>query len=87
MLKALEYVYLFKMMMQGYQDKYTALGNDSHSIDVAVMMRTETAHGESIEFVRMNSHAHAIFEEFGLHTPRSPASSRSHSTAFPGATA
>ncbi|MGF7004910.1 putative extracellular nuclease [Aminobacter sp. BE110] len=68
-LKAFEYGYLFKMVGQGYQQKYTTSGNDSRGIDVAVMMRAETAHGQPIEFVRMTSHAHVTFEEFGLHTP------------------
>lgn len=68
-LKAFEYGYLFKMVGQGYQQKYTTSGNDSRGIDVAVMMRAETADGEPIEFVRMTSHAHVTFEEFGLHTP------------------
>ena len=68
-LKAFEYGYLFKMVGQGYRQKYTTSGNDSRGIDVAVMMRTETAHGQPIEFVRMTSHAHVTFEEFGLHTP------------------
>ncbi|WP_439501817.1 endonuclease/exonuclease/phosphatase family protein [Aminobacter ciceronei] len=68
-LKAFEYGYLFKMVGQGYQHKYTTSGNDSRGIDVAVMMRAETAHGEPIEFVRMTSHAHVTFEELGLHTP------------------
>lgn len=68
-LKAFEYGYLFKMVGQGYQQKYTTSGNDSRGIDVAVMMRSETADGEPIEFVRMTSHAHVTFEAFGLHTP------------------
>ncbi|ODT06674.1 MAG: endonuclease [Mesorhizobium sp. SCN 65-20] len=68
-LKAFEYGYLFKMIGQGYQHKYTTSGNDSRGIDVAVMMRAETAHGQPIEFVRMTSHAHVTFDDFGLHTP------------------
>jgi predicted extracellular nuclease len=68
-LKAFEYGYLFKMIGQGYRHKYTTSGNDTRGIDVAVMMRTETADGEPIEFVRMTSHAHVTYEEFGLHTP------------------
>ncbi|MDS1135661.1 endonuclease/exonuclease/phosphatase family protein [Nitratireductor indicus] len=68
-LKAFEYGYLFKMIGHGYQDKYSASGNDSRGIDVAVMMRRETAHGQPIEFVRMTSHAHHTFADFGLHTP------------------
>lgn len=68
-LKAFEYGYLFKMVGEGYRQKYTVTGNDSRGIDVAVMMREETAHGQPIEFVRMTSHATVTFEEFGLHTP------------------
>ena len=68
-LKAFEYGYLFKMIGQGYRQKYTATGNDLRGIDVAVMLRNETADGEPIEFVRMTSHAHVTFEQFGLQTP------------------
>ena len=68
-LKAFEYGYLFKMVGQGYRQKYTTSGNDTRGIDVALMLKTETAHGEPIEFVRMTSHAHVTFDEFGLHTP------------------
>lgn len=68
-LKAFEYGYLFKMVGEGYRQKYTATGNDSRGIDVAVMMREQTHHGQPIEFVRMTSHAGVTFEEFGLHTP------------------
>ncbi|HWK64399.1 MAG TPA: endonuclease/exonuclease/phosphatase family protein [Rhizobiaceae bacterium] len=68
-LKAFEYGYLFKMVGEGYRNKYTATGNDSRGIDVAVMMREETSHGQPIEFVRMTSHAHVTYEQFGLHTP------------------
>lgn len=68
-LKAFEYGYLFKMVGQGYRQKYTTSGNDSRGIDVAVMMRTETADGQPIEFVRMTSHAYVTYEQFGLHTP------------------
>lgn len=68
-LKAFEYGYLFKMVGEGYRQKYTTDGNDSRGIDVAVMMRTETAHGQPIDFVRMTSHAYVTFEQFGLLTP------------------
>lgn len=68
-LKAFEYGYLFKMVGQGYRQKYTTAGNDSRGIDVAVMMRNETAQGQPIEFVRMTSHAYVTYEQFGLHTP------------------
>ncbi|TPN81517.1 endonuclease [Mesorhizobium sp. CU2] len=68
-LKAFEYGYLFKMVGQGYRQKYTTAGNDTRGIDVALMMRNETAQGQPIEFVRMTSHAYVTFDEFGLFTP------------------
>jgi len=68
-LKAFEYGYLFKMIGEGYRQKYTTAGNDSRGIDVAVMMRNETADGQPIEFVRMTSHAYLTYDDFGLHTP------------------
>ncbi|WP_157016094.1 endonuclease/exonuclease/phosphatase family protein [Mesorhizobium xinjiangense] len=68
-LKAFEYGYLFKMIGAGYRHKHMTPGNDSRGIDVAVMLRDETAHGEPIEFVRMVSHAHVTYEEFALHSP------------------
>jgi predicted extracellular nuclease len=68
-LKAFEYGYLFKMVGQGYRQKYTTSGNDSRGIDVALMLRSETADGQPIEFVRMTSHAHITYDDFGLHTP------------------
>ena len=73
-LKAFEYGYLFKMIGEGYRQKYTTSGNDSRGIDVALMMRAETADGQPIEFVRMTSHAYVTFEEFGLFTPELAAS-------------
>lgn len=68
-LKAFEYGYLFKMVGEGYRQKYISTGNDSRGIDVAVMMREETHHGQPIEFVRMTSNASVTFEQFDLHTP------------------
>ena len=68
-LKAFEYGYLFKMVGQGYRQKYTTSGNDSRGIDVALMMRDETMDGQPIGFVRMTSHAHLTYDELRLHTP------------------
>ncbi|MEX0956736.1 MAG: endonuclease/exonuclease/phosphatase family protein [Rhizobiaceae bacterium] len=68
-LNAFEYGYLYKMVGSGFRQKYVSHGNDSRGIDVAVMVREETAHGEPIEFVRMTSHAHLTYEELGLHSP------------------
>ncbi len=67
-LKAFEYGYLFKMVGEGYRHKYTSTGNDMRGIDVALMMREETAHGDPLEFVRMTSHAHLTYAELGLQT-------------------
>lgn len=68
-LRAFEYGYLFKMVGSGYVDKYTTTGNDTRGIDVAVMTRPQTRHGQPIEFVRMQSHAHLTFADLDLHTP------------------
>ncbi len=68
-LRAFEYGYLFKMIGAGYREKYTTPGNDGRGIDVAVMTRQETRHGQPIEFVRMQSHAHVTYDELGLFTP------------------
>jgi len=68
-LKAFEYGYLFKMAGQGYRHKFMSSGNDTRGIDVALMMRDQTRHGEPIEFVRMTSHAHVTYEEFDLYSP------------------
>lgn len=68
-LRAFEYGYLYKMVGSGYRGKYTTGGNDGRGIDVAVMMREETRHGQPIEFVEMRSHAHLTYEALGLHTP------------------
>lgn len=68
-LRAFEYAYLFKMIGHGYREKYTTAGNDSRGIDVAVMVRDETRHGQTIEFAGMQSHAHLTYAELGLFTP------------------
>jgi len=66
-LKAFEYGYLFKMVGQGYRNKYLIDGNDGRGIDVAVMTRDETTTGEKIEFIAMQSHAHLTFKDVGIH--------------------
>jgi predicted extracellular nuclease len=66
-LDAFEYGYLFKMAGQGYRHKYLVEGNDTRGIDVCVMMRDETATGEKIEFVSMQSHAHLTYQDLGIH--------------------
>jgi predicted extracellular nuclease len=65
-LKAFEYGYMFKMVGNGYKQKFLVEGNDSRGIDVAVMMRETTRDGEPIECVRVTSHAAITFEDLGL---------------------
>lgn len=65
-LRAFEYNYLFKMVGEGYREKYLTSGNDTRGIDVAIMLRPETRNGLPIEFVRLQSHAHLTFGELGL---------------------
>ncbi len=69
-LKAFEYGYLFKMVGEGYRNKYASTGNDTRGIDVAVMMKPETMHGQPIELVKITSHAQVTFDELGLWDPR-----------------
>lgn len=65
-LHAFEYGYLFKMVGRGYRHKYMIEGNDGRGIDVAVMMREETRDGQTIEFQRMESHAHLTYADLDL---------------------
>lgn len=67
-LSAFEYGYLYKMIGAGYRRKYIVDGNDGRGIDVAVMTRDETADGDSIEFVNLQSHAHLTYEALELLT-------------------
>lgn len=68
-LNAFEHGYLFKMVGSGYREKYITQGNDSRGIDVALMMREKTRHGQKIEFVRKKSHAHLTYQDMDLFTP------------------
>ncbi|UVC06678.1 endonuclease [Rhizobium sp. TH2] len=68
-LNAFEFGYLYRMMGEGYRQKYLIEGNDSRGIDVAVMMRETTRDGEPIEFVGIRTHATTTFQEFGLFEP------------------
>jgi predicted extracellular nuclease len=68
-LNAFEFGYLFRMVGDGYRQKYLIEGNDSRGIDVAVMMKEVTRDGEKIEFVSLKSHATLTFAELGLHNP------------------
>lgn len=68
-LQAFEYGYLFRMVGNGYRQKYLIEGNDSRGIDVSVLMREETRDGQRIECVDIRSHASVTYREFGLLTP------------------
>ena len=68
-LRAFEYGYLFRMVGNGYRQKYLVEGNDSRGIDVAVIMREETLDGEKIELVEIKSHATLTYRELELFTP------------------
>lgn len=67
-LNAFEYGYLYKMVGEGYRNKYLVEGNDSRGIDVAVMVREQTRDGQPIEFIGMRSHAHITYADFGLYS-------------------
>ncbi|MBZ9653146.1 endonuclease/exonuclease/phosphatase family protein [Phyllobacterium lublinensis] len=69
-LNAFEFGYLFKMIGEGYRHKFMVEGNDSRGIDVAVLMRDQTRHGDAIEFVGMTSHAHVTYNDFGIYEPQ-----------------
>jgi predicted extracellular nuclease len=67
-LQAFEYGYLFRMVGNGYRQKYLIEGNDSRGIDVCVLMREETRDGQRIECVDVRSHAGVTYRDFDLHT-------------------
>lgn len=75
-LQAFEYGYLYRMMGNGYRQKYLVEGNDSRGIDVAVVMREETLDGEKIELIDIRSHALKTYRDFGLFTPELAATNR-----------
>ncbi|OBZ93911.1 endonuclease [Pararhizobium polonicum] len=65
-LQAFEYGYLFRMVGNGYRQKYLIEGNDSRGIDVAVLVREQTRDGQAIECVDVKSHAGVTYADFGL---------------------
>lgn len=65
-LQAFEYGYLFKMVGNGYRQKFLVEGNDARGIDVAVLMREETRHGETIECLDVKSHAALTYADLDL---------------------
>ena len=67
-LQAFEYGYLFRMVGNGYRQKYLIEGNDSRGIDVAVLMREETRDGQKIECLEVKSHAALTYDDLDLFT-------------------
>ena len=65
-LQAFEYGYLYRMVGNGYRQKFLIEGNDSRGIDVAVMMREETRDGQPIVLNDIKSHAMVTYGDFGL---------------------
>jgi len=65
-LQAFEYGYLYRMVGNGYRQKFLIEGNDSRGIDVAVMMREETRDGQAIVLNDIKSHAMVTYQDFGL---------------------
>lgn len=68
-LQAFEYGYLYRMVGNGYLQKYLVEGNDSRGIDVAVVMREQTRDGDKIEVVDIKSHAALTYRNLDLFNP------------------
>jgi endonuclease/exonuclease/phosphatase family metal-dependent hydrolase len=81
-LQAFEFGYLYRMMGEGYRNKYLVEGNDSRGIDVAIMMKETTRDGEPIEFVGVRSHAGVTFDSMGLFEPSLSATEKPQDRIF-----
>ena len=81
-LQAFEYGYLFRMVGNGYLQKYLVEGNDSRGIDVAVLMREKTRHGETIEMVDIRSHALLTYNDLDLFSDELAAHAKPHDKIF-----
>ena len=68
-LEAFEYGYLYRMVGNGYRQKFLVEGNDSRGIDVGVLMREQTRTGEKIELVEIKSHAALTYQELQVFDP------------------
>ncbi|MEV4606529.1 endonuclease [Neorhizobium sp. LMR1-1-1.1] len=65
-LQAFEYGYLYRMVGNGYLQKFLVEGNDGRGIDVAVLMRDETRSGQKIEVLDVRSHAMLTYQDLDL---------------------
>lgn len=81
-LHAFEYGYLFRMIGHGYMQKHLVEGNDSRGIDVAVLMREKTRHGQPIELVDIRSHAMLTYAYLDLFNDELAAYARPHDKIF-----
>jgi endonuclease/exonuclease/phosphatase family metal-dependent hydrolase len=81
-LQAFEFGYLYRMLGEGYRNKYLVEGNDSRGIDVAIMMREMTRDGQPIEFVSLRSHAGVTFDSMGLYEPGLAATEKPNDRIF-----
>ena len=81
-LHAFEYGYLFRMIGHGYMQNYLVEGNDSRGIDVAVLMREKTRHGQPIELVDIRSHAMLTYADLDLFNDELAAHARPHDKIF-----
>lgn len=81
-LHAFEYGYLFRMVGNGYIQKYLIEGNDTRGIDVAVLMREKTRHGQTIELVEIRSHAMLTYHDLDLYDETLSAVASRHDKIF-----
>ncbi|CDZ33859.1 endonuclease [Neorhizobium galegae] len=81
-LQAFEYGYLYRMVGNGYRQKFLVEGNDSRGIDVAVLMREETRSGEKIEVQDVRSHAMLTYQDLGLFNDELALGNQAHDKIF-----
>ena len=67
-LNSFEAGYLYRMIGFGYPFKQMSQGNDTRGIDVGAMFRSQTADGETIELVKVISHASLTYADLDLFT-------------------
>ncbi len=81
-LNAFEYGYLYRMIGNGYRQKYLVEGNDSRGIDVAVLMREKTLSGDPIEVIDVRSHAMLTYQDLELFTEELAPANQPHDKIF-----
>ncbi|MGH6808258.1 MAG: endonuclease/exonuclease/phosphatase family protein [Ensifer adhaerens] len=81
-LQAFEYNYLFRMVGNGYRQKYLIEGNDARGIDVAVLMREETRDGQPIECLEVKSHAGLTYADLDIFNDALAATNRPNDRIF-----